>query len=1321
MPQVCPQCHAPVQQVGKFFVCPEHGPIDPIDVVDEPTPDAPSASLPRPKVFISYGRADAKELVDRLCVDLAKAGFDVWRDTQEIRAGADWQAQILDGLRSAQVVIAVMSPHAVRTSTTSTDQVDSVCLSEIAYALYDPPPRRVVPVMAASCKPPLFLYQLDYVDLRSWNSSDDQYRTGLTRLIDGLRAALRGDPPRYHSWCHQLQAFDFAPFLFSRQQYFVGRQWLFDAIDAWRADPAAKPALLVRGDAGVGKSAIVADLVRRNPNQQVLAYHCCQWNLPATLDAHRFVRSLAAMIASKSDAFAERLGQDEEIRRKLADETNAEDPRSLLAEAILAPLQSLPAPEGGLCYLLVDALDEALLAPPGNRTIVEVLSANLDKLPPWLRVVATTRNEPLVLSRLRGLQPAEIDAHSPDNLADLRRYLDLRLAQRNMQERLIQARRSAADIEQLLLARSEGNFLYVQQALDDFDAGLLTAEQLASLPPGLAGLYENRFAEQFPDEVSFAGPERVFEVLAAAKEPLAEPQLAAATGLEPFKELPNVLAKLQQYLRVVAGAPAEMNSAVSPASRSQRYTFYHKSLSDWLSHPDRRGQPRWIEPQLGHQRLAEVGWVDYQHGVAQLSPYHLRYLPMHLTAAERWDDLERVLTNLEYYEAKNSVGLVFSLAGDLSAAWQALPEDRPQRRIIELLEVALRRDIHFIHQHREDYPQGLFQSLWNHGWWYDCPESDTHYEPTANPRTPSSDGGLSRLLNSWLTNKKELAPFTWLRSVRAPPIPLDSAQLKEFKGTGSGITCLAASPSQEWLASGSFDCTVRLWCGMSGQEIQSFHGHEGRVTAMAFSRSGNLLASGSTDSTVRIWGLTNISRRCTITADQKAVNSIAFVPWDEELVAFSGASRVIRITNVNSGESVTEIPGHEGRVLSLAFSPTDHWLASCDTEGMIRVWNLENENRSIWSYCHAAELRTLAWSACGKWLLAGGGDGHVLMFNGKSGELFRELAAHDGAVIGLCVLPAHHDACFVSGSWDQTIKVWNLDTGQRLAAYQGHERAITSLAVLARDGRAILASGSEDSTIRLWDGANRSAVPQLLGHKQPILSISFSTDGKSIISGACDETVREWHADSGYMVHILASHENVVAVACTAEHNIILAGSQFGTVRVWNSATCQEIRCLRKHESRTTCLAVSPDGRYVLSGAADGTAHVWDIHTGDDLLRLPPHESEIRRVAFLSGGRQLVTESTREASPFIQLWDATTGNLLRTLGLEANVEALIAGEELPPFRVVVTETSTAIKDVLHGAVLAAIPVRLRPYAVDYRSSTLTGAVENHLYIYRLER
>lgn len=61
-------------------------------------------------------------------MDLEKLGYEVWQDTREIRAGREWEEQIVDGLRSTQVVIALLSPHAVRRAA---DPINPFCLVSV--------------------------------------------------------------------------------------------------------------------------------------------------------------------------------------------------------------------------------------------------------------------------------------------------------------------------------------------------------------------------------------------------------------------------------------------------------------------------------------------------------------------------------------------------------------------------------------------------------------------------------------------------------------------------------------------------------------------------------------------------------------------------------------------------------------------------------------------------------------------------------------------------------------------------------------------------------------------------------------------------------------------------------------------------------------------------------------------------------------------------------------------------------------------------------------------------------------------------------------
>jgi hypothetical protein len=147
--------------------------------VDESTEAGSSPTDPK-LIFESYGRVDAAELAERLHRDLEADGYAVWRDTEEIKHGSAWATKIERAIATSDVLVALLSPHAVRSGSDKNDPdaIDSVCLDEIFLARFGKPPRPIVPVMAVSCQPPLPIFRLDYVDLTKWKASCTRWQTG---------------------------------------------------------------------------------------------------------------------------------------------------------------------------------------------------------------------------------------------------------------------------------------------------------------------------------------------------------------------------------------------------------------------------------------------------------------------------------------------------------------------------------------------------------------------------------------------------------------------------------------------------------------------------------------------------------------------------------------------------------------------------------------------------------------------------------------------------------------------------------------------------------------------------------------------------------------------------------------------------------------------------------------------------------------------------------------------------------------------------------------------------------------------------------------
>jgi len=653
----------------------------------------------------------------------------------------------------------------------------------------------------------------------------------------------------------------------------------------------------------------------------------------------------------------------------------------------------------------------------------------------------------------------------------------------------------------------------------------------------------------------------------------------------------------------------------------------------------------------------------------------LSELPYHQTQGQLWGPLETALTALPFLEAKVQAGMAFELAGDFSAGVEALPADRPQHRILRLLEEALRRDIHFIARHAQDYPQALFQCLWNSCWWYDCPQAAAHYvegrapsvigsrraptspaaEPTNSalgaglptpPRPPteglpsrddaSSAPALHALLERWREAKEHAAPnFPWLRTHRPPPVHLGTAQKAVLPGHEWPVTSVSYSPDGARIASGSRDNTVRVWDARSGAELAVLRGHEEMVASVSYSPDGARIASGSDDNTVRVW-------------------------------------------DARSGAELAVLRGHENHVTSVSHSPDGSQIASGSWDNTVRVWDA------------------------------------------RSGAELAALRGHEGWVTSVSYSP--DGARIASGSDDKTVRVWDARSGAELAVLRGHEREVESVSYSPDGARIASGSGASyghmDNTVRVWDARSGAELAVLRGHESQVTSVSYSPDGARIASGSEDNTVRVWNACSGAGLAALRGHEGEVrSVSYSPDGARIASGSDDKTVRVWDACSGAELAALRGHEGWVTSVSYSPDGARIASGSWDKTVRVWDARSGAELAVLRGHENSVRSVSYSPDGARIASGSSDQA---VRVWDARSGAELEVIQGSGDVRAIAAGSQAFPLQALDRGPETVVERADSGELVAWFPVCLNKIVTHPSGRTWAGAAANYLCLITLE-
>jgi WD40 repeat protein len=244
----------------------------------------------------------------------------------------------------------------------------------------------------------------------------------------------------------------------------------------------------------------------------------------------------------------------------------------------------------------------------------------------------------------------------------------------------------------------------------------------------------------------------------------------------------------------------------------------------------------------------------------------------------------------------------------------------------------------------------------------------------------------------------------------------------------------------------------------------------------------------------------------------------------------------------------------------------------------------------------------------------------------------------------------------VAEFYDEDAKLWDAETGQQLRIFHGHSKGVDSI-TFSLDGRRVLTGGG-DNTAKLWDAETGEQIRVFYGHSSTIESVAFSPDGSRLLTGSFDRTAKLWDAETGQELRTFRGHSGVVfSVAFSPDGHRVLTGSDDGTAKLWDAQTGQEIRTYsQKSSGSAESVAFSPDGRTVMTGSEDGSARLWDAETGQVIRTFHGHSGLVWSV-FSPDGRTVMTGSEDDTA---KLWDAETGQVIRTLAGHSNWVTSIA-------------------------------------------------------------
>jgi WD40 repeat protein len=441
---------------------------------------------------------------------------------------------------------------------------------------------------------------------------------------------------------------------------------------------------------------------------------------------------------------------------------------------------------------------------------------------------------------------------------------------------------------------------------------------------------------------------------------------------------------------------------------------------------------------------------------------------------------------------------------------------------------------------------------------------------------------------------------------------------------------------------------VTVWELPSRKQLHSLD-YPADVYGLGLSPDGNRLAAGgwNKDCPLKVWDLRTGKEATYFNIKPLAKDYTVYsLAWGEKFLIAATNSEA-SYWDTKTGKLKGSLPYYESRARSLAFDPGGGYLAAGFLSGRLRIYDLEEEGKVVFSRGRrGASVTGLCFDPAGSQIAYASGsevcvDRWKNRFGVRTEKGRRAAFSPDGTYLAI----ARDGVVHLLDSQDlQPV----------LKPFGGRDSPITSVAFHPKDG-ACLATAAEDGMVTIWDLNDlANPVPRLrLPCNSPVLDLAYGPDGRLLACATKSDPgkVLVWNAITGKPLFAPLERSTAVrGLSFSADGKYLVTGSRDEQLTLWDMVTGKSKGGRSGHLLGVNAVAFGPAGPDCwLASASDDGVKLWKIVESEPRRgwdRNLPHERKVYHVAFTPDGKRVVTVGQEGR---VRFWETATGQELVTL------------------------------------------------------------------------
>lgn len=302
-------------------------------------------------------------------------------------------------------------------------------------------------------------------------------------------------------------------------------------------------------------------------------------------------------------------------------------------------------------------------------------------------------------------------------------------------------------------------------------------------------------------------------------------------------------------------------------------------------------------------------------------------------------------------------------------------------------------------------------------------------------------------------------------------------------------------------------------------------------------------------------------------------------------------------------------------IASISFNAPGDWIAlGCSGLGQLLVWEWQSESYVLKQQGHFNNMACLDYSPDGQYVVTGGDDAKVKVWNTGSGFCFVTFSEHLGGITGVTF--NQNGKVVLSCSLDGTVRAFDLNRYRNFRTFTSPHPAQFSCLALDPSGEIVCAGGMDVFEIFVWSMQTGRLLEVLAGHEGPVSCLAFSPTAPTLASASWDKTVRVWEVfeGRGSKEHITLLHD-ALAVSFRPDGKQVAVSSLDAQITFWDVQSMEpqgsiegrhDLGYTRKEIDKITAkkssfgkafssLCYTADGRCILAGGKSKNVCIYSI------------------------------------------------------------------------------------------------------------------------------